>query len=106
MYKSLKKLFGIGPGVNYAQLIQNGAIVLDVRTPAEFNREHIEGAINIPIETLRDNMHRLANKQKTIIACCTDGSKSWYAKNLLDSTGYSVVDAGDWVKLKRKLQQH
>ena len=106
MYKSLKKLFGIGPGVNYAQLIQNGAIVLDVRTPAEFNREHIDGAINIPIETLRDNMHKLANKQKLIIACCTDGSKSWYAKNLLDSTGYSVVDAGDWAKLKSKLQKH
>lgn len=106
MYKSLKKLFGIGPGVNYAQLIQDGAIVLDVRTPSEFSRGHIDGAINIPIETLRDNMHQLANKRKLIIACCTDGSKSWYAKNLLDSTGYSVVDAGNWVKLSRKLQKH
>ncbi len=106
MYKALKQLFGIGPGVDYSQLIRDGAIVLDVRTPAEFDRAHLEGAINIPIEKLRDNMHRLANKHHPIIACCFDGSKSWYAKNLLDANGYRhVYDSGDWMKLQRKLQQ-
>ena len=105
MYKALKQLFGIGPGVNYSRLIRDGAIILDVRTPAEFSRAHIAGAINIPIEILRDNMHQLASKQHPIIACCTDGSKSWYAKNLLDANGYRrVYDAGNWEKLQRKLQ--
>jgi phage shock protein E len=105
MYKALKQLLGIGPGVNYSQLIREGAIVLDVRTPAEFNLAHITGAMNIPIETLRDNLHQLANKHHPIIACCTNGSKSWYAKNLLDANGYRHVhDAGNWMKLQRKLQ--
>lgn len=105
MYKALKQLFGIGPGVDYGRLIREGAIVLDVRTPLEFGQAHIAGAINIPIETLRDNMHQLANKHRPIIACCVDGSKSWYAKNLLDANGYRhVYDAGNWVKLQRKLQ--
>lgn len=105
MYKALKQLFGIGPGVNYAQLLRDGAIVLDVRTPAEFEKAHIAGALNIPIELLRSNLHRLAEKNKPIIACCTDGSKSWYAKNFLDASGYRLVyDAGNWTKLQRKLQ--
>jgi rhodanese-related sulfurtransferase len=105
VYKALKQLFGIGPGVNYGLLIRDGATVLDVRTSAEFNQAHIAGAINIPIEKLRDNLHQLANKQHPIIACCTNGSKSWYAKNLLDANGYRhVYDAGDWVRLQRKLQ--
>jgi rhodanese-related sulfurtransferase len=105
MYKALKQLLGIGPGVNYAELIRSGAIVLDVRTPAEYDQAHINGAMNIPVEKLRDNLHRLAEKHKVIIACCTDGSKSWYAKNFLDANGYRFVyDAGNWTKLQRKLQ--
>ena len=105
MVNALKKLFGLGPKINYAQLMEGGAVVLDVRTPAEFELEHIPGAINIPVEKLRENIHQLANKQKSIIACCTDGAKSWYAKNLLDSVGYShVYDAGSWTKLQRRLQ--
>jgi phage shock protein E len=105
MYKALKQLLGIKPSVNYAELLRNGAIVLDVRTPSEFNQAHIDGALNIPIEKLRDNLHQLA-RQTAIIACCADGSKSWYAKNLLDANGYRlVIDAGDWLKLQRKLQR-
>ena len=102
MYKALKQLFGIGPTVDLAGLIRDGAIVLDVRTPDEFEKAHFTGALNIPIETLRDNLHRLP-KDATIIACCNDGSKSWYAKNLLDASGYPrVYDIGNWLKLRQK----
>jgi len=102
MMNSLKKILGFGPSVDYTKLMSEGAIVLDVRTVAEFEDGHIDGAINIPIETLRDHMHQLTNKQATIIACCKDGSKSWYAKNLLDASGYrNVHDAGSWSKLQK-----
>jgi rhodanese-related sulfurtransferase len=105
MYKALKQLFGIGPGVNYADLLRQGAVVLDVRSPGEFSQSHIDGALNIPIEKLRENLHQLA-KDVPIIACCKDGSKSWYAKNLLDANGYSrVYDAGSWIRLQRKLER-
>ena len=105
MVNSIKKLLGFGPSINYAQLVSMGAVILDVRTTDEFELGHIAGAINIPVEILRDHMDRLTNKQGTIIACCTDGSKSWYAKNLLDATGYRhVYDAGSWVKLQHRLQ--
>lgn len=106
MVNAIKKLLGFGPAVDYARLVSEGAVILDVRTPAEFESGHIAGAVNIPIEILRDQMNRLDNKQKAIIACCNDGSRSWYAKNLLDSTGYkSVFDAGNWSKLQVALQR-
>lgn len=106
MYKALKQLFGIGPGVNFGQLVQEGAIILDVRPESDFNKEHIHGALNIPIENLRTNLHQLARKDVPVIACCADGSKSWYAKNFLDASGYrKVYDAGSWIKLRQKLQQ-
>ena len=104
MYKTLRQLFGIGPAVDYLRLIRDGAVVLDVRTSAEFDSGHIAGAVNIPIEELNKNMHRLS-KAVPIIACCNDGSKSWYAKNLLDANGYrQVYNAGNWVKLERRLR--
>ena len=105
MYKTIRQLFGIEPSPDYARLLKEGAVILDVRSQEEFNEAHIEGALNIPIEKLRDNLNRLA-RQITIIVCCKDGSKSWYAKNLLDAHGYQpVINAGSWMKLKRKLEQ-
>ncbi len=104
MFKTLRQLFGISQAIDYARLVREGAIVLDVRTPEEFNKAHIAGAVNIPIEKLNKNMHRLS-KAIPIIACCNDGSKSWYAKNLLDANGYrKVYDAGNWRKLERGLR--
>lgn len=107
MVNSIKKLFGYRPVVDYKQLIREGAILLDVRTSEEYIAGHIEGAINIPVEKLRENLASLVNKQGIIIACCTNGSKSWYAKNLLDSTGYMhVYDGGSWTKLQRVLARN
>lgn len=73
---------------------------------AEFQQGHLHGAVNIPIETLRTHFHLLLDKQKVIIACCNDGSRSWYAKNLLDANGYRrVYDAGNWKKLERNINK-
>lgn len=102
--KALRQLFGLRPRVDYAQLVREGAQVVDVRSAVEFEQNHLSGAVNIPIETLRNNFHLLPEKHKAIIACCNDGSKSWYAKNLLDANGYrQVYDAGNWRKLERRI---
>ena len=98
------KTFGWGQSLNYAALVKEGALILDVRTEEEFEVDHIEGSLNIPVEKLRNNLHLLADKQRVIIACCVSGAKSWYAKNLLDSLGFvRVYDAGKWTKLHRKI---
>ena len=86
----------------YSFLIR--ALILDVRTEEEYGKDHIEGSLNIHVEKLRSNIHLLADKQQVIIACCLSGTKSWYAKNLLDSLGFvRVYDAGKWTKLQPKI---
>jgi rhodanese-related sulfurtransferase len=105
--KALRQLFGLEPRVDYARLIREGAQVIDVRPAREFEQEHLAGAVNIPIETLRLNFHLLAEKHRVIIACCNDGSKSWYAKNLLDANAYRhVYDAGNWKKLEQSINEN
>ena len=56
----IKKLFGGGQQVNLAELAQNGAQIIDVRTKGEFDGGHIKGSINIP---LQNYFHSLPLKQ-------------------------------------------
>lgn len=39
----IKKLFTGGPAVDYKQLLEDGALIVDVRTPGEFKTGHIKG---------------------------------------------------------------
>jgi rhodanese-related sulfurtransferase len=104
MINILKKLFGFGPSVNYAELVKNGAIILDVRSKGEFSGGHIKGSVNISVDTLRNNLVKLKDKNKTIITCCASGMRSATAKGLLQSNGYvNVYNGGGWNSLQNKL---
>lgn len=104
MISFLKKIFGLGPAVNYANLAQQGAIILDVRSKAEFSSGHIKGALNIPVNVLSNNLGQLKDKNKTIITCCASGMRSASAKSILKSHGYNnVFNGGGWSSLQSKL---
>lgn len=104
MIKLLKKLFGFGSVVNYADLVKNGATILDVRSKDEFSSGHIKGSINISVNVLRNNLGLLKDKDKTIITCCASGMRSASAKNILKSNGYThVYNGGGWSNLKNKI---
>jgi phage shock protein E len=104
MINTLKKLFGIGPGVNYAELVKNGATILDVRSKGEFAGGHIKGSVNISVDTLRNNLSKLKDKNKPIITCCASGMRSATAKSILQSNGYvNVHNGGGWISLKNKI---
>ena len=67
MINAIKKILGIGKKVDYAQLLQEGAIILDVRSKGEFEGGHIKGALNIPLDQLRNNFSKLKDKNKPIL---------------------------------------
>jgi len=93
----LKKIFG--EKVNISELIANGAVVLDVRTKAEFQNGHVQNSINIPLDKLPDNLKKL-NKNKPIVTCCASGARSATAKNYLKSKGFELVyNGGSWRSL-------
>lgn len=65
-------------------------ILVDVRTVAEFNEGHIEGAINIPVEELDQHLDLLP-KDETIVLYCRSGNRSATAADILTDEGYSSV---------------
>ncbi|MBX2905203.1 MAG: rhodanese-like domain-containing protein [Taibaiella sp.] len=97
----LKKLLGGGPKVDLGQLIENGAVILDVRTSGEYAGGHIKGSINIPVQALGSQMSKL-KKDKPIITCCASGMRSGSARSMLQSAGFTeVYNAGSWFNLKK-----
>ena len=104
MFEVIKKLFGI-KAIDYAQLVKEGAIILDVRTSGEFSTGHIKGSINIPVDKLAHNFSKLKAKNKPIITCCASGMRSASAKSIMQSNGFSdVYNGGSWHSLNHKLR--
>lgn len=68
------------------QIIDTGAVILDVRTSDEFNREHITDAVNIPLDQLDTIGYE---KNTTIIVYCQTGVRSKEAVQKLADMGYN-----------------
>jgi rhodanese-related sulfurtransferase len=101
MLQFLKNIFGGGPKADLAQLITNGAVILDVRTPPEYASGHIKGSLNIPLNALPMQMSKL-KKDKPIITCCASGMRSGSAKSMLKANGFAEVhNGGSWFNLKK-----
>lgn len=56
-------------------LIQAGAVIVDVRSPAEFSAGCCPGSLNIPLDALASRADEL-DKGKTVILCCASGARS------------------------------
>jgi rhodanese-related sulfurtransferase len=105
MINAIKNLFGLGPKVNYAELVKQGAVILDVRSKGEYQGGHIKGSINISVDTLSSNLNKL-NKDKPIITCCASGMRSASAKSILKSNGFTEVhNGGGWSSLQNKINE-
>lgn len=103
MLDKIKELLGFGPSVDYAQLVKEGAQIIDVRSPAEFQSGHIRGSVNIPLHNLESKLSKI-RKDKPVITCCASGMRSASAMGILRSCGYKDVhNGGGWRSLQRKL---
>lgn len=95
---SLASLFGftgnarIEPRAAWKK-VEDGAVLLDVRSPEEFATGAAPGAINIPVQSLGQRMTEL-EKSKEIVVYCRSGGRSATAARMLQANGFDVVDAG------------
>ncbi len=91
-----KQLFGNTETPDLKKLIEEGAFLVDVRSPGEFNQEHVKGSVNIPVDTVASQLSKFKNK-KNIIVFCRSGNRSSHAKNVLEQNGFTnVVNGGTW----------
>lgn len=103
MLEAIKNLFGLEK-TDFAELIKEGAVILDVRSKSEYAGAHIPNSLNIPVDQLPQNLSRLKDKNKTIITCCASGMRSASAKAILKNNGYTnVYNGGGWMGLNNKI---
>lgn len=75
------------------KIINEGAVLVDVRTEDEYNNKHIGGAINVPIDSISSAVS--LSKDNPIIVYCETGNRSSQALEKLEALGYSnVYDLG------------
>ena len=78
------------------ELLRRGAVVLDVRSPAEFAAGARPGSLNIPLGELDARAGEL-DASKPVIVCCASGTRSAMAAAVLARRGFKeVVNAGPW----------
>ena len=86
------------------QAIEAGAVIIDVRTPHEFDQGKIPGSINIPVDRISTQLDRIQKMNKPVILCCASGMRAGMAKTSLKRAGIAnVYNGGGWQSLLRKL---
>ncbi len=79
------------------KIINENAILLDVRTEEEYNEKHIDGAILFTLDTINENTvaNIISDKKAVIIVYCQSGNRSHQALEKLKELGYTnVYDLG------------
>jgi phage shock protein E len=85
----LKRSGQISSKTAIAQL-KRGAMVIDVRTAAEFSAGHLPRAINIPLSEVEElTPRRVKNKDQVLLLHCQSGARSGSAKGILRTMGYA-----------------
>jgi phage shock protein E len=80
------------------QLVADGALLLDVRTPGEFADGHVQGALNVPVQVLESRIAEL-DPSRPVVVYCRSGNRSATAARMLRDRGFTVTDVGamsDW----------
>lgn len=103
MLNWIKALLGLG--VDHREILAKGALIIDVRTPAEFKQGHVKGSVNIPLNALPGQLKKIQKQNKPVIACCRSGSRSGYAARYLKGAGVEAYNAGTWQRVRRLISE-
>ena len=85
------------------KLLQNGALVVDVRDPGEYRSGHLPNAMNIPLGALQSTLpKKVKDKNQALLLHCLSGGRSGIAKRQLNSMGYqNVFNLGSYGRAKK-----
>lgn len=93
-------MFDLGPKVKTATVDEvmkalegkKDVVILDVRTPGEFSRGKIKGSINVPVDSITDQVEKIVqDKDQLVYIYCLSGSRSAIGADQMDKLGYSNV---------------
>lgn len=74
------------------KMINEGAMLIDVRSPQEYKEGHINGAISIPNYEIKKRINKIVpNKEQQVIVYCSTGSRSKKVQKELNREGYTQI---------------
>jgi rhodanese-related sulfurtransferase len=98
----LKRLAWLSAQAARARL-QDGALLVDVRSADEFKARHLPGALNLPLSDLAEQApRRLPDKNRVLLLHCLSGTRSSLARRALNGMGYpNVFNLGSYGRAQR-----
>lgn len=81
------------PTLTYSEartLIEQGAQLVDVRTPQEYQQHALPDSVNIPLPVIQQALKQL-DKETPVLLYCASGQRSGTAKRVLEACGFSAV---------------
>jgi phage shock protein E len=90
----IRPMFGRISPQQARKLVDEGATLVDVRTRAEFDTGHVQGAVNIPLSEIGRAAERLAQVGKPLVLYCHSGMRSSSAARALRKMGVVAHDLG------------
>ncbi len=79
--------------ITIKEQVQKGAFLVDVRTPEEFAGGSVKGAVNIPLDQVKQRVKEFEGKS-SVIVFCRSGNRSGQAKEILEENGIKNVTNG------------
>lgn len=90
-------------GNKIKEMAEAGAVVIDVRTPAEYKSGHVKGAKNMPLQNIGSKVEQIKKMNNPVILCCASGMRSGQATSILKREGIECMNGGSWQKVQRSL---
>ncbi|MGZ3837828.1 MAG: rhodanese-like domain-containing protein [Flavisolibacter sp.] len=101
MIKFLKSLFQENRSTGLESALKRGAVIIDVRSMAEYDQGHVKGSKNIPLDQMKFKAGLIKSWNKPVITVCRSGSRSLLAKNILSAAGVEAFNGGAWNRLQQ-----
>jgi phage shock protein E len=103
--RGLRGKLPVSPPEEVARWIKEGAILLDVRTRIEVRNNPVRGATNIPLLQLKGELSKLP-RDKAFVTYCLRGGRAERAKNLLQASGFRVINGGGYKAILKILESN
>jgi rhodanese-related sulfurtransferase len=101
---NLLSILGIGNG-KIKEALRRGAIIIDIRTAAEFDRGKVRDSINIPVDRININLKRVVQLNKPIVICSNSDSENEKVIDVLKANGVKeIYNGGTWIKIWRMMR--
>lgn len=85
--------------------LQNGAVIIDVRTANEYDTGRVPDSINIPVDRIAVSIMRIKGMNRPIVFCCASGARSSKAVSILKENGKKdVYNGGSWMNVLKMVK--